>query len=126
MRIRGVFIERHRFWSLGLTRTPSTPNQHQRIAGWVEGAVVASSVWEHHLIQHRRFAHILRDLDYTLQTTGTSRAVLLQAFPGPGPQPLANWMRLLGALQHTDQTVRKIGAHMEYESVTWTAVFTMR
>jgi hypothetical protein len=42
----------------------------QRIAGWQEGQVLPSQFWDHHFIVHRRFQHVLKDLDYTLQTTG--------------------------------------------------------
>lgn len=99
--------------------------QALRLAGWREGHALPESFWEHPLLQHRRFSHVLRDLDYALQTAGTAAAVLQQSYPGPGPQPLANWIKLLGALQHADQVVRKTGAHLEFESTVWTAAFNL-
>ena len=51
--------------------------------------------------------------------------MLEQAYPGPGPRPLAAWMTLLGALQYADKVVRKTGAHLEFESTAWTAAFTL-
>lgn len=97
----------------------------KKIAGWREGQALKDSFWDHHLIQHRRFSHVLRDLDYSLQTGGTAAAMLEQVYPGPGPRPLAAWMTLLGALQHADQVLRKTGAHLEFESAAWTAAFTL-
>ena len=83
------------------------------MAGWREGQTLPERFWEHHLVQHRRFSHILRDMDYSIQTSGTACAMLEQAYPGPGPRPLAAWVTLLGALQHADPFVRKTGAHIE-------------
>lgn len=95
------------------------------MAGWRDGQTLPERFWEHHFVQHRRFSHILRDMDYSLQTSGTACAMLEQAYPGPGPRPLAAWVTLLGALQHADPFVRKTGAHIEFESAAWTSAFTL-
>lgn len=47
----------------------------QHIAGWVEPEpgeqpCLPAHFWDHHFILHRRFQHVLKDLDYTLQTAG--------------------------------------------------------
>ena len=111
--------------SRGLMRVlTEAVRQAFKIAGWREGHPVPlpGSFWEHPLLQHRRYAHLLRDIDYALQTEGTAAAVLRQTYPGPGPHPLPLWVSVLGALQHADGTVRKTGAHLEFESTVWTQV----
>lgn len=56
----------------------------QRIAGWQEGQVLPAQFWDHHFIVHRRFQHVLKDLDYTLQTTGkSSRSAIRRCRPLP-------------------------------------------
>ena len=102
--------------SRGLLRVlTDAVRQAFRIAGWREGQPLPESFWEHPLLQHRRYAHLLRDVDYALQTEGTAAAVLRQAYPGPGPHPLPLWVSVLGALQHADGTVRKTGTHIEFD-----------
>ena len=109
--------------SRGLLRVlTEAVRQAFKIAGWREGHPLPESFWEHPLLQHRRYAHLLRDIDYALQTEGTAAAMLRQEYPGPGPDPLPLWVSVLGALQHADGTVRKMGAHMEFESIVWTQV----
>lgn len=97
----------------------------QRLAGWREGHFLAPTFWDHHLIRSRRFGHVLRDLDYSLQTAGTATAMLEGSYPGPGPRPLSAWLTLLGSLQYADHVVRKTGNHLEFESAIWASAFTL-
>lgn len=96
-----------------------------RLAGWCDGQPLSQGFWENPLLQHRRYAHLLRDMDYALQTEGTAAGVLRQAYPGPGPRPLRAWVEALSMMQHADPMVRKTGTHLEFESSVWMQAFTL-
>ena len=86
--------------------------------------------------RHKRLPHLLRDLEYVIETPGTAMRLLLpQRFPwyqGPalssrGDEILtfsAAWSRLLRLAQGMDPQKRKIsGGHVEYEQNRWLEAF---
>jgi hypothetical protein len=90
--------------------------------------------------RHKRLPHLLRDLEYVVETPGTAVRLLLNhresslsgsprmedASPG-APEPLAfaaAWARLLRVAQGMDLQKRKIsGGHVEYEANRWLEAF---
>ena len=63
-------------------------------------------------MQHRRFAHALRDFEYALQTEKVAHEMLRAEFVdegGPGRAPLRAWLALLSRLQGVDEATRRDG-----------------
>lgn len=86
--------------------------------------------------RHKRLPHLLRDLEYVIETPGTAMRLLLpERFPAyqgvslssRGETPLTFstvWSRLLRLAQGMDPQKRKIsGGHVEYEQNRWLEAF---
>lgn len=80
--------------------------------------------------KHKRLPHLLRDLEYVLETPSTSIRLLKQQ-DGPdgmhSPVPFtAVWCRLLRLAQGIDPQKRKVsGGHVEYEKLRWLEAFSL-
>ncbi len=85
--------------------------------------------------RHKRLPHLLRDLEYVIETPGTAMRILLpKQFP-PYQDTLGSrgeeiltfctvWSRLLRLAQGMDPQKRKIsGGHVEYEQNRWLEAF---
>jgi len=79
--------------------------------------------------KHKRLPHLLRDLEYVLETPGTAMRLLL-------PDETENshnainfstvWCRLLRLAQGMDpQKRKKSGGHVEYEQLRWLEAFSL-
>jgi Proteolysis_6 C-terminal/Putative zinc finger in N-recognin (UBR box) len=86
--------------------------------------------------RHKRLPHLLRDLEYVIETPGTAMRLLLpKLYPAYQGAPLAArsdeiltfctiWSRLLRLAQGMDPQKRKIsGGHVEYEQNRWLEAF---
>jgi hypothetical protein len=86
--------------------------------------------------RHKRLPHLLRDLEYVIETPGTAMRLLLpNQFPAYQGIPLSSrgeeiltfctvWSRLLRLAQGMDPQKRKIsGGHVEYEQNRWLEAF---
>lgn len=87
--------------------------------------------------RHKRLPHLLRDLEYVIETPGTAiRLLLFSKFPvyqGPSPLSLRGedvlvfptiFARMLRLAQGMDPQKRKIsGGHVEYEQNRWLEAF---
>lgn len=86
--------------------------------------------------RHKRLPHLLRDLEYVIETPGTAMRLLLpQRFPSYKGASLSSrgeeiltfstvWSRLLRLAQGMDPQKRKIsGGHVEYEQNRWLEAF---
>jgi hypothetical protein len=86
--------------------------------------------------RHKRLPHLLRDLEYVIETPGTAMRLLLpDQFPSYEGGPLSSrgepiltfatvWARLLRLAQGIDPQKRKIsGGHVEYEQNRWLEAF---
>ena len=86
--------------------------------------------------RHKRLPHLLRDLEYVIETPGTAMRLLLpQRFPSYQGASLSArgeeiltfstvWSRLLRLAQGMDPQKRKIsGGHVEYEQNRWLEAF---
>ena len=86
--------------------------------------------------RHKRLPHLLRDLEYVIETPGTAMRILLpNKFPAYQGTSLSSrgeevmtfatvWSRLLRLAQGMDPQKRKIsGGHVEYEQNRWLEAF---
>ena len=86
--------------------------------------------------RHKRLPHLLRDLEYVIETPGTAMRILLpKQFPPYQGMSLSSrgediltfctvWCRLLRLAQGMDPQKRKIsGGHVEYEQNRWLEAF---
>jgi hypothetical protein len=86
--------------------------------------------------RHKRLPHLLRDLEYVIETPGTAMRLLLpDKFPSYEGASLSSrgeeiltfatvWARLLRLAQGMDSQKRKIsGGHVEYEANRWLEAF---
>ncbi|KAG7357209.1 zinc-finger UBR box domain containing protein [Nitzschia inconspicua] len=86
--------------------------------------------------RHKRLPHLLRDLEYVIETPGTAMRLLLpNKFPAYQGIPISSrgeeiltfctvWSRLLRSAQGMDPQKRKIsGAHVEFEENRWLEAF---
>ena len=86
--------------------------------------------------RHKRLPHLLRDLEYVIETPGTAMRLLLpERFPAYQGVSLSSrgeemltfstvWSRLLRLAQGMDPQKRKIsGGHVEYEQNRWLEAF---
>ena len=86
--------------------------------------------------RHKRLPHLLRDLEYVIETPGTAMRILLPkqfppyqgiSFSSRGEEILTFctvWARLLRLAQGMDPQKRKIsGGHVEYEQNRWLEAF---
>ena len=86
--------------------------------------------------RHKRLPHLLRDLEYVIETPGTAMRILLpKQFPPYQGMSLSSrgeeiltfctvWARLLRLAQGMDPQKRKIsGGHVEYEQNRWLEAF---
>ncbi|KAL3924864.1 MAG: hypothetical protein SGILL_000787 [Bacillariaceae sp.] len=86
--------------------------------------------------RHKRLPHLLRDLEYVIETPGTAMRLLLpNQFPAYQGVPISSrgeeiltfctvWSRLLRLAQGMDPQKRKIsGGHVEYEQNRWLEAF---
>jgi len=85
---------------------------------------------EEPVVQHRRFAHALRDFEYALQTERVASEMLRAEFVeegGPGRAPLRAWLALLSRLQGVDESTRRDMSepHVEFESRRWVPAFNL-
>jgi len=72
--------------------------------------------------RHKRLPHMLRDLEYILETPGTALALLLHGEPVTFADA---WGRLLRLSQGMDEQKRKpSGSHVEYENQRWIEAFS--
>ena len=80
--------------------------------------------------KHKRLPHLLRDLEYVLETPDTSMRLLRprDTVNGtPSPNEFASiWCRLLRLAQGMDPQKRKIsGGHVEFEQLRWLEAFSL-
>ena len=85
--------------------------------------------------RHKRLPHLLRDLEYVIETPGTAMRILLpkqfppyEGVPMPRDQEILTfctvWARLLRLAQGMDPQKRKVsGGHVEYEQNRWLEAF---
>ena len=81
------------------------------------------------MVQHRRFAHALRDFEYALQTEKVAHEMLRAEFVdegGPGRAPLRElgWLYCRGYkvwMRRREETGSE--PHVEYESRRWVPAF---
>lgn len=86
--------------------------------------------------RHKRLPHLLRDLEYVIETPGTAMRLLLpHKFPAYEGESISSrgeeiltfatvWARLLRLAQGMDPQKRKIsGGHVEYEQNRWLEAF---
>eukprot|EP00526_Cylindrotheca_closterium_P004166 CAMPEP_0113648778 /NCGR_PEP_ID=MMETSP0017_2-20120614/25895_1 /TAXON_ID=2856 /ORGANISM="Cylindrotheca closterium" /LENGTH=3050 /DNA_ID=CAMNT_0000561063 /DNA_START=162 /DNA_END=9311 /DNA_ORIENTATION=- /assembly_acc=CAM_ASM_000147 len=86
--------------------------------------------------RHKRLPHLLRDLEYVIETPGTAMRLLLpHRFPAYEGESISSrgeeiltfatvWARLLRLAQGMDPQKRKIsGGHVEYEQNRWLEAF---
>lgn len=79
--------------------------------------------------RHKRLSHLLRDLEYVVETPGTALRLLKSSSEEQRALsiPFANmWCRLLRLAQGMDPQKRKIsGGHVEYENLRWLEAFSL-
>ncbi len=81
--------------------------------------------------KHKRLPHLLRDLEYVLETPGTSMHLLRPNQDAPkSPHVTIDfatiWCRLLRLAQGMDPQKRKIsGGHVEFEKLRWLEAFSL-
>ena len=79
-------------------------------------------------IKHKRMSHLLRDLEYVLETPGTAMRLLVPLGDEmPTTVDFASvWSRLLRLGQGIDPQKRKTGGgHVEYEQLRWLEAFSL-
>jgi hypothetical protein len=79
-------------------------------------------------IKHKRMSHLLRDLEYVLETPGTAMRLLVPLGDEiPTTVHFASvWSRLLRLGQGIDPQKRKTGGgHVEYEQLRWLEAFSL-
>lgn len=79
-------------------------------------------------IKHKRLSHLLRDLEYVLETPGTAMRLLVPLGDEiPTTVDFASvWSRLLRLGQGVDPQKRKTGGgHVEYEQLRWLEAFSL-
>ncbi|KAJ8609246.1 hypothetical protein CTAYLR_008064 [Chrysophaeum taylorii] len=78
------------------------------------------------VVQHRRFAHAVRDLEYVLQTDDVAAVALSPPSSSNGNgRAFDAVLALLSRLQGLDPAVRRDRFHVEYESRRWIYAFNL-